>query len=287
MPAMRTLGSCFFLHLWALHSLINNALSASDADREPSTYVRRRELQSTTEQQQEPDRIEPSNFSIVGGDISLEPFPYFAELGSGFGAASLIHDDMLLTAAHLSAGRDLIINNQVYLGSLESMKANVVRTATDVFIHPLYGAESEYYENYDYMLIKLDSSALVDGLQADIQTQIETPLPTNLAKIALNRNGSNPATGDPLLVMGFGVTEEDGSRSQFMREVTVLAKDRSCGDAYSDLDEYNQEVMLCAGYEGGGKDACQGDSGGPLVDQNGIQVGIVSWGRYVLVPCLV
>ena len=28
----------------------------------------------------------------------------------------------------------------------------------------------------------------------------------------------------------------------------------------------------------GGKDSCQGDSGGPLVDNNGVQIGVVSWG---------
>ena len=36
--------------------------------------------------------------------------------------------------------------------------------------------------------------------------------------------------------------------------------------------------MFCAGLLGvGGKDACQGDSGGPVV-QNGVVVGVVSWG---------
>ncbi|CAH1378763.1 unnamed protein product [Tenebrio molitor] len=36
--------------------------------------------------------------------------------------------------------------------------------------------------------------------------------------------------------------------------------------------------MLCAGVDGGGKDACQGDSGGPLVIDN-VLAGIVSWGN--------
>lgn len=46
--------------------------------------------------------------------------------------------------------------------------------------------------------------------------------------------------------------------------------------------------MLCAGVNGGGKDACQGDSGGPLVssgDGDGVTpgsnyelIGVVSWG---------
>lgn len=39
------------------------------------------------------------------------------------------------------------------------------------------------------------------------------------------------------------------------------------------------ESMFCAGFLGeGGKDSCQGDSGGPVV-VNGVQYGIVSWGR--------
>lgn len=36
--------------------------------------------------------------------------------------------------------------------------------------------------------------------------------------------------------------------------------------------------MVCTGYPQGGRDACQNDSGGPLV-VNGVQVGVVSWGR--------
>ena len=35
--------------------------------------------------------------------------------------------------------------------------------------------------------------------------------------------------------------------------------------------------MICAGADGGGKDACQGDSGGPLV-VGGKLAGVVSWG---------
>ena len=36
--------------------------------------------------------------------------------------------------------------------------------------------------------------------------------------------------------------------------------------------------MFCGGLLGvGGKDACQGDSGGPVI-QNGVAVGLVSWG---------
>jgi secreted trypsin-like serine protease len=47
---------------------------------------------------------------------------------------------------------------------------------------------------------------------------------------------------------------------------------------YYSLEAVQTSVHICAGYEDGGKDACLGDSGGPLVC-DGIQRGIVSWGR--------
>ena len=41
---------------------------------------------------------------------------------------------------------------------------------------------------------------------------------------------------------------------------------------------FNPQAQLCASIRTGGKDACQGDSGGLMI-MNGIQIGIVSYGR--------
>lgn len=37
--------------------------------------------------------------------------------------------------------------------------------------------------------------------------------------------------------------------------------------------------MVCAGERQGLRDSCQGDSGGPLINRQGLQIGVVSFGR--------
>ncbi|MFG2987083.1 serine protease [Streptomyces sp. NPDC048258] len=89
------------------------------------------------------------------------------------------------------------------------------------------------------------------------------------------------AVGTEAAVYGWGDTSGFGDYAYALRAapVTVLP-DEVCGRAYpGDADgQYRADSMVCAGDDGGGKDACQGDSGGPLVAQ-GRLIGLVSWGR--------
>jgi secreted trypsin-like serine protease len=86
--------------------------------------------------------------------------------------------------------------------------------------------------------------------------------------------------GKPLIVTGWGATEEGGGVVRDLREVTVPFVTKSvCSDPLS----YGNQItdnMICAGLAVGGKDSCQGDSGGPLVSAAApVQlVGVVSWG---------
>ncbi|KAI7815141.1 Serine protease [Rhyzopertha dominica] len=64
-----------------------------------------------------------------------------------------------------------------------------------------------------------------------------------------------------------------------LRHVEVeIIEQPTCASAYSWVNTVT-DGMVCAGVPDGGRDACQGDSGGPLVlAENGVQVGVVSWG---------
>jgi len=195
----------------------------------------------------------PMTSRIIGGDRA-EPgdYPYFVSW-DGCGA-SLIHEDILLTAAHCAS----IGSNSVRVGPSNKFFSGTRRTiARERHPHPFYDPETL---SNDMMILKLTSPV------TDIK-------PVKLQN--MDTDGENP-----LAVMGFGSTFEGGFGSFFLREVDVTQVTHAeCNAKYD--GEIIEETMVCAGVNGGGKDSCQGDSGGPLVSKEGdvhVQVGVVSWG---------
>ncbi|RWS00825.1 hypothetical protein B4U80_07788, partial [Leptotrombidium deliense] len=77
---------------------------------------------------------------------------------------------------------------------------------------------------------------------------------------------------------GYHYSGENRISDKLMALDVQLLETEEC-HAYS---IFNDDLMLCAGYVEGKRDACQGDSGGPLVhDIDGVtvQIGIVSYGE--------
>jgi len=117
--------------------------------------------------------------------------------------------------------------------------------------HPSYNSRGQ---DYDFMLYKLKSPV------------------TSVTPVILNRDVDNPSGIDVLTVIGFGSTFEGGTGSFDLREVDVnFVPHVDCVRVYGGGVE--EDSMLCAGVNGGGRDSCQGDSGGPILDKAGIQVG--------------
>ena len=199
----------------------------------------------------------PAESRIVGGnDAQQGDYPFFVE-GNGCGG-SLVWDDVVLTAAHCQgAPFDGSVLVGPYIQSSTSGGAENIDVVRQV-PHPYYDSNSEAY---DFMLLKLEN-------------RVANP---NLTPIAVNSFASNPANNDVLTVIGFGATSEGGYGSSRLQEVNVNYIDyETCNNLYN--GDIVDSVMLCAGVPGGGKDSCQGDSGGPIFDQEGTQVGVVSWG---------
>ena len=93
---------------------------------------------------------------IIGGTVAKTAYPFFAlwEVGCG---ASIIHDDILLTAAHCDL-QD-IFARRVSLGGLSPDQGVASRDVTRAIVHPMY---SEFTQAHDFCLLKLNASALVD-----------------------------------------------------------------------------------------------------------------------------
>jgi hypothetical protein len=162
----------------------------------------------------------------------------------------------------------------------------------DRSIHPNF---SERTTAYDFLLLKLNYSALVDVVynpqeedpttttnrgnnstntnittdnistatattrQGPTPTTTTTTMPTGLKTIPINRHPLNPQPNDQLKVMGFGVTDvNDAELVNDLMAVNVFAVDeQTCADFYGYGIE--PESMFCAGdVQAGGADSCQG-----------------------------
>ena len=122
--------------------------------------------------------------------------------------------------------------------------------------HPSYSSNTI---DYDVAILQL-SSAFTPG--------------TNAAVISLA--SSAPATGSGVIVTGWGRLSGGGSLPTQLQKADQL-KIVSKSDCQSRWGSVNSitDRMICA--HSTRQSACDGDSGGPIT-QNGVLVGVVSWG---------
>ncbi|PSN49652.1 hypothetical protein C0J52_14793 [Blattella germanica] len=187
-----------------------------------------------------------SDARVIGGeDANIEDIPYQLSLemqGSHMCGASIISNDWALRA-----------------GSSIRGSGGTVHQPSKVIAHPQFSFEDR---DCDIAVIKV-SSPFIYGV--------------GVGPISITT--TEPSTGEIATVSGWGRTSPGAtalpSRLQAVQEPIV--DHQKCNDTYFYQVANVTENMICAGYEGGGKEACNGDSGGPLV-VNGKLAGIVSWG---------
>ncbi|KAG9405063.1 hypothetical protein AC1031_004165 [Aphanomyces cochlioides] len=199
---------------------------------------------------------------IVGGkEAAVGKHLYVASLRTSAGAqttcgGSLIAPNVILTAAHCSIETNYAIKYAVigshYNGGTQYGETIAVKQQ---IVHPKYNRNTN---TNDFAIYILASNAKTAPVTVSFDTV---------------------AASTPVVVRGWGVTQEDGSEPSVLLElgINTLTNTR-CAQL---LSPYNVDsTMLCAGGQSG-KDSCQGDSGGPLtVESSGSEklVGVVSWG---------
>ncbi|XP_031331903.1 trypsin epsilon-like [Photinus pyralis] len=196
---------------------------------------------------------------IVGGyDVDIEEHPYQVSLqyyGSHFCGGSIIAPNKILTAAHCTVKRKERDHMSIRYGSTTKEDGGDVVQVKDV----------EEHSSFDSYTLEFDVSVitLVSDIQMGKNARIVELVPRDAVE-----------GGRTAVVTGWGVLESGGPFPTHLKAVKLREVSRTeCNVAYEGV---LTDVMICFGeYE---KDSCQGDSGGPLVSDDGVQVGIVSWG---------
>jgi trypsin len=194
---------------------------------------------------------------IVGGTAAgKKEYPFFAfPNAGGMCGASVIHSDILMTAAH--CGKELWTSGVWVGGNNLNLRNSKFYDVVTSVIHPNF---SPITVQNDIQLIKINGFI---------------PPPYAIP----NFNASLPYDGQELTAIGYGATKEGGRISKSLQKVNFYTVSYDiCNQTYE--DELVDSLMVCnGGIPQGGKDTCQGDSGGPIFLANTTtQIGIVSFG---------
>jgi trypsin len=206
------------------------------------------------------EAVNPLSYILPHGHrANHTQYPYFVAWTDAFCGASLVWDDIVLTAAHcgVAAENPLAIKQVRLLSPFRKSDSDddddgddddevVVRTIVYQETHPDYNRN---LKEYDFQILKLDRSAIVDQHGNE----------TGAAIVTLNRDYYHPAAGDDLQAVGFGSdAASDGKMVDTLLDVIFQTQSHDkCQDQYGP-GRVPDQLMICMGVEGGGKDTCQG-----------------------------
>lgn len=210
-----------------------------------------------------PESRNDASWRIVGGkDAEEGQFPYIVSIRKPFlhsCGGSILNENTILTAAHCVA-YDNSNDVNVVTGSTTLNKGGDTYTVKEIYSHENYSSSD--IQN-DVAILKLDTS-----IQFNDKVQL------------IKLENSHTDVERNVTLCGWGTKKLGGSTPNELQYIELQTI--TVNECIQKHDENSPPVIdseICSFTEEG-QGACHGDSGGPLV-ADGVQVGIVSWGR----PC--